>query len=384
MKVCFLGSARYSRPLDATSEKKFRAMKSLGEMFVIGFSENLKPQKFREYADFYLLPNLPLPVLRYLEIFVLGQILACWLIFRHGVEVFVTQSPYEGLAAVLAKKIAGCFGRKVMLVVENHGDFEESLFMQRRILLPRLYRWIMRYVAGFTLKHADALRAVSNSTRAQLNRWAPGKPTFQFVAWTDIETFLKAGVDRDGQFSQIILYAGVLIPRKGIHHLINAFARVAQEFPQSRLVIAGPEDNKLYVAQLRTQVKGADLDGRLQFVDKMPQVELARWMREACLLVLPSYSEGLPRVVYEAMAAGLPVIATAVSGIPEIVQNGATGFLVPAGDENALAERMRWVLRHPDDASELGRRARAVAERAFSTEAFVAAYHRLFEGHGHA
>ena len=127
--------------------------------------------------------------------FVLGPFLALWLILRHGVQVLVAQSPYEGFAAALAKKVAGWCGCRVALVVENHGDFEESLFMQRRIRLPRLYRFLMRRVAGFTLKHADGLRAISRSTRAQLERWVPGKPLVQFPTWTDIEVFLQAGLN---------------------------------------------------------------------------------------------------------------------------------------------------------------------------------------------
>jgi glycosyltransferase involved in cell wall biosynthesis len=379
--ICFIGGARYSSPLDATSEKKFRLLKAIGELFVIGFSKDLRPRQFNEHAHFYLMPNLPISLLRYVEVFVLGPLIVSWLIFRHGVQVLVTQSPYEGLAGAMAKKIAACFGRKVMLVVESHGDFEESLFMQRRILFPWLHRYIMRHVAGFTLKHADSLRAVSNSTREQLKQWAPGKPIFKFVAWTDIEAFLETGIKRDRPFSQIVLYAGVLIPRKGIHHLISAFARIAQEFPHSRLIIAGSADNRSYAAQLKAQLKEADLNGRVEFVDNMPQEELARLMLEACLLVLPSYSEGLPRVIYEAMAAGLPVIASAVSGIPDVVQDGTTGFLVPPGDENRLTEQIRWMLAHPNDAYEMGHRGRAVAEQLFSTEAFVAAYHRVFEDH---
>ena len=136
--ICFIGGTRYSKPLNATAEKKFRALKSLGELFVIGFSQDLRLRRFTEHANFYLLPKIPIPVLRYAEMFILGPLLACWLIFRRRIQVLVAQSPYEGFAAALAKKIAGWLGRKVVLVVENHGDFEESLFLYRRIRLQRL------------------------------------------------------------------------------------------------------------------------------------------------------------------------------------------------------------------------------------------------------
>jgi glycosyltransferase involved in cell wall biosynthesis len=379
VKVCFIGGARYSQPLDATSEKKFRVMKSLGELYVIGFSRDLYPRRFTEHAFFYLLPAFPLAVLRYIEMFVVGSVVACWLIFWHRVQIFVAQSPYEGLAAAVAKKIAGYLGYRVVLVVENHGDFEESLFMQRRIMFRGLYSFLMRRSANFALKRADLLRAVSNSTREQLEKRVSHKVIFQFVAWTDIEAFLHVGAERRGKASQNILYAGVLIPRKGIHHLVNAFACIARDFPQACLIIAGLAENKSYAAQLKAQTREADLNGRVEFVDEMPQVKLAARMQEACAFVLPSYSEGLPRVVYEAMAVGLPVIASGISGIPDIVQDGVTGFLVQPGDEAALAEKIRWILEHPEESYAMGQRGRISAERVFSTETYLHAYREVFQ-----
>src|SRR5690242_18857919 len=96
LKVCFVSTARYIRPLDATSAKKFQMMNSLQDSVVIGFSNGLRPRVFTEHARFYLLPQLALPVLRYIELLILGQILVFWVIVRHGVRVVVAQSPYEG------------------------------------------------------------------------------------------------------------------------------------------------------------------------------------------------------------------------------------------------------------------------------------------------
>ena len=379
VKVCFLSGARYSQPLDLTNEKKFRALKSLGDLYVIGFSRDLSPRHFTQHALFYLLPALPIAPLRYIEMLVLGPFIASWLIFRHRVQILIAQSPYEGFAAALAKKIACWLGYKTVLVVESHGDFEESVFLQRRILFSKVYRFVMRHAASFTVKHADSLRAVSNSTRKQLERWSPGKPVFQFPTWTDIESFLHCGVNQTEEYTQNVLYAGVLIPRKGTHHLINSFAYLARDFPQSRLVIVGDETNKIYSAGLKEQVKAIGLIGRVQFVGEVQQAELAAWMGRASVFVLPTYSEGLPRVVFEAMAAGLPVVASNVSGIPDILEDGVTGFTVSPGDELALTERIRWVLENPNDGHEIGLRARNFAERFFSTEAYVRGYRQLFE-----
>jgi glycosyltransferase involved in cell wall biosynthesis len=378
VKVCFIGGARYSQPLDRTSEKKWRLLSELGEMFVIGFSQDLRPRRFTQHAHFYLLPKFPMPVLRYLAMFTVGPALTLWLILRQGVRILVAQSPYEGFAAAVAKVLARLVGFQVVLIVENHGDFEVSLFLQRRVRCQNLYRWLMRRTARFALQHADLLRAVSNSTRKQLETWSPGKPIVQFPAWTDIEVFLKAGED-DGVREPVVLYAGVLTPLKGVHHLLHAFAKVAQEFPEVRLEIVGRDENSEYAEELRQEVFRLRLNGRVSFVGEVPQVELANRMRRSRVFVLPTYSEGLPRVVFEAMATGVPVIATAVSGIPEIIQNEITGFLVPPGDEEALAERLRWVLKHPQEAKVMGHRAREFARSFFSPEVYLAGYRRLFK-----
>ena len=83
------------------------------------------------------MPGIPLPVLRYVEMFTLAPCLTLWLIFRHRVQIFVAQSPYEGFAAALAKKVAHRLGRRVVLVVESHGDFEESIFLHNTFAKTR-------------------------------------------------------------------------------------------------------------------------------------------------------------------------------------------------------------------------------------------------------
>lgn len=374
-KVCFLGGTRYSQPLDATSEKKFRLLAEVADIFVIGFAPGLKPRRFTEHARFYLLPRLPLAGLRYLLMLTAGAALALWLILWHGIRVIVAQSPYEGFAGAVAKRLAAFLGRRVALVVESHGDFEESLFLQRRVQLPSLYRLLMRLTAHYAFKHADLFRAVSNSTKEQLKRWAPGKPIMQFPAWTDIEAFLNASPEPP---ATAVLYAGVLTPLKGVHVLLDAFAKVIKHLPEARLWIAGRAENKEYAAALRQQVVALCLNESVEFTGEVSQQELARYMARCRVLVLPSLSEALGRVVFEAMAAGKPVVGSAVGGIPEIVQEGETGFLVPPGDPEPLADRLSWLLSHPEEAAEMGKRARAFAAKFFSPAAYQKAYRELF------
>lgn len=377
-KVAFLGGARYLQPLNGTSEKKFRALKALGELFVIGFSQDWRPRRFTQHAHFYLFSGLPLPILRYVEMLILGPLLALWIIWRHRARILVTQSPYEGFAAALAKQIAQFLGCRVVLIVESHGDFEESLFLQRQVLFPGLYRRLMRGTANFSLRHADLLRAVSHSTCRQLQAWGPGKRLVQFPAWTDLEVFSEAGNGRRSPRAREIIYAGVLIPLKGVHFLLEAFASIAEEVPDARLWVIGRADSSAYARRLKAQAERLGLNGQVSFVDELSQRELAGHVSQCTVFVLPSLSEGLPRVVFEAMACGTPVIASNVSGIPEMVEEGATGFLVSPGDTKALAERILWLLTHPEEARAMGERARVFARGFFSTEAYTENYAQLF------
>jgi glycosyltransferase involved in cell wall biosynthesis len=373
IKVCFLGAARYTRPLDETAEKKFRTISSLGEAFVVGFSSDLRPRMFTEHAHFYLLPQLPFPMLRYVELFILGQFLILWLIVRHRIQVVVAQSPYEGFVAALAIKFAAWFGYKVGLAVEVHGDFEESLFLYRSIRFRALHRFMMKQAALYSLAQADVLRAISSSTTNQLKRWAPETTIVQFPAWTDIETFLEAGRKKANDTCSIV-YAGVLNPVKGIHHLINAFSVVAEQFPSAPLFVIGKYENKSYGASLRIQVQKLGLENRVRFIGHLSQAELACRMSEAAVLVLPSTSEGLGRVIIEAMATATPVIGSDVGGIPELIKDGVNGFLIAPGDEQALAEKLRWVLNNPDKARAMGHTGRSFAQEVFSTESYIKGY----------
>lgn len=378
VRACIVGSARYTRPLDPTARKKFRALEAIGEFTVIGFSRDARMRAFVEHARFYLLPALPWPVLRYLELAVLGAVLALWAVLRDGVTVLIAQSPYEGVPAACAKMVAGWLGRRPALIVESHGDFEEDLFMQRRVWSPGLYRVLMRAAAGFALRQADALRGISQATAAQLARRAPGRPMVIFPAWTDIAPFIEVGAAADRPAASHVLFAGVLVPRKGIDLLIAAFADIARDHPQARLLIVGRPENRAYAAALSDQVRRLELEGLVTFVPEVPQPDLARRMGEACVVVLPSLSEGLGRVVLEAMATGTPVIGSRTGGIPDLVEDGMTGFLVPPGDAAALGERLRWALEHPAEARVMGRHGRAAAARAFSPAAYVDGYAALF------
>ncbi len=378
--VCFFSSVQYSEPLDSTSAKKYRALKELGDVIVIGFSTTLRPRAFEQEARFYLLPWLPTPVLRYPFLYTVGSVLAVRAALRGDPSVLVAQSPYEGFAAALVRSAARLLGKRVALVVESHGDFEAAPFLQRRPSFPSAYRFLVRRLSRFSLNRSDALRAISAATRKQLEAWAPGKPIVQFPTWTDIQPFIEAGTTKKPKtHERVLLYVGVLTPLKAVDVLISAFAGIRDRPLDSRLVLIGRAEDPAYAKRLSEEARALGIASDVQFLGAMPQEDLASHMAGALALVLPSLSEGLGRVVFEAMACGTTVVASRVGGIVELVSDGRTGFLVPPGDVSALAEKLEWVLRHPEKARAMGEEAREFARQFFSAESYVSGYKRLLE-----
>jgi glycosyltransferase involved in cell wall biosynthesis len=147
----------------------------------------------------------------------------------------------------------------------------------------------------------------------------------------------------------VIGTAGRLVELKGIEYLIRAVAAMHSEFPTLRLEIAGSGPQR---SKLEEEVARAGLIQKVQFlgwIDDLNKV-LPGWD----VFVMPSLEEGFPIAALDAMAAGVPVIASAVGGVPELIQDGKTGWLVPPRDADALASRLRLLLRDPSARVKMG------------------------------
>lgn len=175
-----------------------------------------------------------------------------------------------------------------------------------------------------------------------------------------------------------VLSLGRLGAQKGSFDLLAAAARVAPQVEELELRLGG--DGELDAVRARAAQLG--LAGQVQVLGwvsgegKQQQLALAR------LFALPSYFEGLPMSVLEAMAAGLPVLATSVGGIPEAVADGVEGFLVQPGDVDALATRLAQLLQDEALARRMGEAARRKVESTFSSDAVLPEVERLYREMG--
>jgi colanic acid/amylovoran biosynthesis glycosyltransferase len=212
--------------------------------------------------------------------------------------------------------------------------------------------------------------AISSFGRSQLMRWisADDWPKVRVVHCGLDGDFLAQSLTPPPRTVQLVC-VGRLCEQKGQLLLLRAVHRLREQGQRVQLVLAGD-------GEMRPQVEA--LIAELGLGD---QVRITGWIGgdvvrkeilDARALVLPSFAEGLPVVLMEAMALGRPVISTYIAGIPELVHDGVNGWLIPAGDIEALADAMREVVEHDDgDLARIGARAheRAVDRHSIDTEA---------------
>jgi glycosyltransferase involved in cell wall biosynthesis len=174
--------------------------------------------------------------------------------------------------------------------------------------------------------------------------------------------------------THLIGSAGRLSPEKGFDQLIEAAALVTQAEPDAGFVVFGEGPLRAALSRLITE---RGLEGR--FVLGGFRSEMPSLLPHFDLAVLSSYTEGLPVIVLEALAAAVPVVATAVGGTPEVLEDGVHGYLVRPGDPVALADRILRLLRSEADRREMGGRGRQRVREQFTFAAMALQYQQLFD-----
>jgi glycosyltransferase involved in cell wall biosynthesis len=180
-----------------------------------------------------------------------------------------------------------------------------------------------------------------------------------------------------GAFGQRVLFVGRLDPVKGAALLLDAFAAARGRHPEARLEIVGDGPER---PALETRARALGLGRSLRFLGYLSQDAVARKLEEVDILVLPSFAEGVPVVLMEAMASRIPVIASRVAGVPELVEDGVSGFLVPPGDVAGLTERLQRLLGDPDLCARMGAAGRAKVAAEFAVAAEAGKLAELFAG----
>jgi len=325
-QVLFIGVTKYNLEKDFHLREKFEDLSQGIKPYILAKGK-LSHKKIWG-AEFYLLPPL--------FFWVLAPEIALLLCLTKKIDVIVCQGPLlEGLLGTILKRIL-----KKELIVEIHGDWEQRL--------PALKK-VLTFFAKFSLKNADKIRGVANYLIIKAKRFAPNKPYFIFPTFTDLNDFLE---EKDIRFDNYILFVGRANRVKGIKYLTEAFSLIEKDFPDFKLVLVGDglPEGKLSLAETKNK------------------------MKNCYCLVLPSITEGLPRVIMEAMALGKPVVASRVGGIPDLIQDGQNGFLFEVGNSKELAEKLRILLNNKTLAVEMGKKGQELIQSKFSNEKYISNY----------
>jgi glycosyltransferase involved in cell wall biosynthesis len=332
-RVLLVGRTRYRLPLNESLRRKFDSL-----------AEEVEPRVLASSADgsrgdemFTLVPRLPM--LDGAAFWALLPLRVARQLRRRPTDAVLAQSPYDAAAALAGRALARSRAR---VVVDVHGDWRTATRLYgsplRRALSPLGDR-----LALAALRRADAVRAVSGYTE-RLVREVGIDPAGSFPAFMDLDPFL-AGPPAPLPDPPQALFVGVLEPYKGIDVLAEAW-RLAR--PAASLRIVGSGSRSAIAENLG-----------VQWDRSLTPEEVVRALDESTVLVLPSRSEGMGRVVVEAQCRGRAVIGSRVGGIPDLVRDGENGLLVEPGNPEALAEALARVLSDPELAARLGAEARA-------------------------
>jgi glycosyltransferase involved in cell wall biosynthesis len=342
-----VGRSRYRLPLSESLAQKFDALEAQLDVRVLaadgGSSAGdprfhlVRPARPRKLDGPAFYAAFPFRVARELRSFRPDAVLA--------------QGAQEAALALLGRTLARVPTR---IIADVHGDPAAPARLYgspaRRALAP-----VADAVARYGLRRSDGVRTISAYTSG-LVRAQGVEPTAEFAAFMDLEPFVEREPVALPQ-QPVALFVGVLERYKAVDVLAEAWRLAAPRVPDAALHLVGRGTLHEVVRELATE-----LPERTRWDERLETPEVATALDAATVLVLPSRSEGLGRVVVEAFCRGRGVVGSRVGGIPDLVEDGETGILVPPGDAVALADALVRVLSERALAERLGAAAHSAVQ----------------------
>jgi glycosyltransferase involved in cell wall biosynthesis len=342
-RVLFVSRTRYRLPLEPQVARKWDALAAELDVRVLatgdGSDERFHLVQARSPA-FYV--SLPVHVARELRSF--------------RPVVVVAQSPYEADAVLVGRTLARVPAR---VLLEVHGDWRTATTLYgsplRRLLEPASLT-----AARVAVRAADAVRTVGPFTTSLVHRVGV-EPAATFTTYSDTSAF-TASPPVPVPDVQRALFVGVAERYKNVQGLADAWRRVAAKLPDATLQVVSRGRERAVLERLVR-----DLPQQVRWDEWLPSEQIASALDESAVLVLPSFSEGLPRVAMESFARGRGVVGSRAGGIPDIVEDGVSGLLVAPGDAGMLADALVRALSEPGLARSLGAGALAASGRWLQT-----------------
>jgi glycosyltransferase involved in cell wall biosynthesis len=239
----------------------------------------------------------------------------------------------------------------------------------------RLSLWLTGLYDRYALNRVREIIAISPYVRHEYERLGGRQARWHVIPNPVPERFFA--VQGAGQPNRVLM-VGAITPLKDVLTLVRAIEQLRDTGQPVALHVAGPAMDHDYFTRVLAYVAAHSLDGQVRFLGLLDKDRLLTELAEAQVVALTSRQEAAPMILAEAMAAGRPVVATRVGGVPDLVADSVTGFLVPPGDAGALAARLTRLFNDAALRREMGLQARQAAGR-FRAPQVAAAYRAVYE-----
>jgi len=265
----------------------------------------------------------------------------------------------------------------VPIVLTQHGTIKSGIAHREPIDLfsigSKVFSSILISTERKLVNSADKVTAVSKSCAEELKLYYGIKDVE--VVYNGVDTNFFVPNERKNEDEPYILYTGSLDARKGLVDLIKSAEYVCNEYQDAKFVLIGRGHLEKYLKKL---VHNSGLNKYFSFIGYVNQKTLLKYYQNATIFVNPSYYEGLPTTILEAMSCELPVVATAVDGTSEVVVDGENGLSVPPKDLERLAEAIIKLLKDEKLREEMGRNGREHVEEKYNWNAISRKYEKVY------
>ena len=371
--VLFIAPTTYQLPLTENLKKKFITLSEVCNVSVLAFG-NSKTFLNETYGNFYLNKKIKNRLLNYFRIIQISIFTTHKIIKKENIDIVCFQDPVSSFFSILFLKVRRA---EVKIVVETHGDFIETLSLEKNLVLPRLYKKLFYIMAKYSIGKSNIIRAVSSSTEQQVLDIDSSKSVVRFPAWIDFKDFQNIEPKPLSKDKFNILFIGSVTDRKKPHMIIEAIQRINDK--SYNLSIVGPAPNEKYFKELKDLIDKSDLQNQVSLIGPVDRENVKDYYSTSNLMILPSISEGLARVIFESQVAMCPVLVTDAPGMSDIVIDGQTGYVFESNNLDSLSLKIEYIKNNYEEASLVAKNAKGFILSNYSEDNFKFSFKKLFD-----
>ena len=371
-KVLFVAPTKYNYPIKEDLKSKFVILSEICKPFVFAFSNKKKTTAVGN-TNLILYKKLNSRFLNYLKIIYLFGFIVPKKIKQNQIDIICLQDPVTSYFAIKSLKLRNS---KVKIVLESHGDFIETIALEKELLIPGIYKKLFKFFASYSIKNADLIRSISSFTEEQVKVYGYKDIFVRFPAWINLSKFLEAKTIRDKHDDFKIIFVGSVTDRKNPDLIVKAISELDDEIS---LEIIGPTPNKTYLNELKKSISNSQHKKNILLTPFIAIDELIEKYSNADLFILPSKSEGLGRVVIEAQATGCPVLVSSNTGAVDLIIDHETGYIFENDNLEDLKDKIKNIIDNQQHSVQVGLNGKSFVTQNHTIENFKFGYKKLFD-----